>query len=82
LHDLVLEPLLALIVRALDRAAARLVTARHPTCYPHFWWVAPYVRVYRCEERIVCVFEGWRGEDLGEGVGELFLVQVPKEEEG
>ena len=82
LHDLVLQPLLALIPCPLDRPACRLITAADPACDASFWRIAPYVRIDGCEEGIVCVFEGGCSEDLGQLVRELFLVEVAKHEEG
>jgi len=82
LHDLVLESLLALVPCPLDRPASRLIATRHPTGDACFGWVAPYVSVDSREERIVRVFEGGRGEDLGQLVGQLLLVEVAEEKEG
>lgn len=82
LHDLMLEPLLALIPCPLDRPACRLITTRHPARDACFGRIAPYVGVDGCEEGIVSVFEGGRGQDLAELVGQLFLIEVAEEEKG
>jgi hypothetical protein len=75
------QPLLTLIPCPLNRAACRLIAAADPACDTSFWWIAPYVRINGCEKGIVRVFEGRRGQDLGELLGELFLIEVSEEKE-
>jgi hypothetical protein len=82
LHNLILESLLCFVPRALDaRPTTRLVATADPARDACFRGVAPYVCVDGREESVVGVFEGGRGEDAGELVGELLLVQVAEEEE-
>ena len=57
LHNLVLEPLLALVPLPLSCPTTRLVTARNPTRNPRFRRVAPYVPIDGRDERIVRAFQ-------------------------
>lgn len=80
LHNFMLQSFLALVMRPLDRPAARLVATRHPARDARLRLVPPYVGVDGGEEGIVGVLERGRGQDLGQGVRELLLVQIAEQE--
>lgn len=74
-HNLVLEPLLALVTGAFGHRRRDLVTARHPRGNASLRRIPPHIRIYTHHQRIVRSFQRGSANAFGNGAGE-YLVEA------